>query len=84
MEGGIVMYKLFKFVGTGTAEASKLFDVFPAMFSSKTKKSNIAISSKYKVPKNDKKSIQGDYKRIGKDLYRALRNYEQRGTKQPG
>ena len=84
MEGGVVMYKLFKFIGIGTAEALKLFDVLPTMFSSKTKKNNIAISSKYKVPKNDRESIQGDYKRIGKDLYKALRNYEQRGTKQPG
>lgn len=84
MKGGIVMYSLFRFIGTRTAETSKIFETFSSAFSLKTKKNNVAISSKYNVPKDDKKSIQNDYKKIGKDFYKALRNYEQKGTKQFG
>ncbi|ENL4060463.1 hypothetical protein AB5A22_001798 [Campylobacter jejuni] len=42
---------------------------------------NISFSSKYKVPKDDKSSIREDYKRIGKDIYKVLNNYEQRNQK---
>lgn len=78
------MYKLFKFIGAGTSESSKLFGSLSSVFSAKSAKNNVTVSPRYKVPKNDKKSIQGDYKRIGKDLYKALRSYERKGTKQFG
>ena len=82
MLGGIVMYKMIKFIGSEVTKSTQKINNSILMFNSVVfDRKNISFSSKYKVPKDDKSSIREDYKRIGKDIYKALNNYEQRNQK---
>jgi hypothetical protein len=82
MLGGIVMYKMIKFIGSEVTKSTQKINNSILMFNSVVfDRKNISFSSKYKVPKDDKNSIREDYKRIGKDIYKVLNNYEQRNQK---
>ncbi|MYZ24520.1 hypothetical protein FYL08_05655 [Lactobacillus salivarius] len=72
------MYKMIKFIGSEVTKSTQKINNSILMFNSVVfDRKNISFSSKYKVPKDDKSSIREDYKRIGKDIYKVLNNYEQ-------
>lgn len=75
-----MMYKLFKFIRVGMEKFAKVFRLLSSVFSPRSVKNNITTSSKYKFPRDDKKSIQEDYKRSGKDLYKALTKEQEKAT----
>lgn len=73
MLGVIIMYKLLEFIGAEVNKTTRKINNLIFTFNSVVfSKKSASFSVNYKLPKKD---TRDDYKKIGKDFYKAFNHY---------